>query len=173
LSHSSADIRLQAARLLDAAGITAAPVPLRDVVSALNLELVQRRRDPFASEAALESRGDGHAIVLNGASGERRRRFTIAHEIGHFVLHPERQRAERGGAVNSGMRSQEREADRFAAELLMPEHLVRHAVVQVGADVGRLAERFEVSEAAMRVRLSRLGLLERQNDLLPPSYGQL
>lgn len=170
VSHSSADIRRQAERLLDAAGVTTAPVSLRDVVSALNLELVRRRDDPFCSEAALEPLGDGHAIVLAGPSSERRRRFTIAHEVGHFVLHPQRQRAERGGLTNAGMQAEEREADRFAAELLMPEHLVRQAVVQLGADAGRLADRFEVSQAAMRVRLSRLGLLEPRSDL-PPSPG--
>jgi IrrE N-terminal-like domain len=159
VSTSLADIRLQATRLLDAAGVTHAPVSLRDIVSALNLELVHRRHEPFSCEAALEPLGDGHAIVLNGSSGERRRRFTIAHEIGHFVLHPRRQRAERGGQGNAGMGAQEREADQFAAELLMPEHLVRHAVVELGADVARLADRFDVSQAAMRVRLSRLGLL--------------
>ncbi len=78
-------------------------------------------------------------------------------------------RYERGGAVNEAMRAREREADAFAAELLMPEHLVRHAVLEDGADARRLADRFEVSVAAMSLRLRRLGLAERQSELLPPS----
>ena len=170
MSHSAADIRLQAERLLHSAGVSREPVSLRDVVSALNLELVQKTREPFACEAALEPLGDGHAIVLRGGSDERRRRFTIAHEIGHFVLHPQRLSPERGGAVNAALRAQEREADQFAAELLMPEPLVREAVVEQGGDVERLAGRFDVSRQAMQTRLRRLGLGGHHGDGTSPRH---
>ncbi len=158
MGHSDRHIRRQASRLLHGAGITREPVSLRDVVSALNLEVVQTAREPFMSEAALEPLGDGYAIVLHGDSDERRRRFTIAHEIGHFVLHPGRPRMERGGQVTEGGRLEEREADVFAAELLMPEPLVREAVYEQGLDVARLSDRFLVSRRAMQLRLRYLGL---------------
>jgi hypothetical protein len=161
MTYSRAYIHRQAVRLLAAAGISREPVDLRHVVSALNLELVTQAHSPFSSEAALEPMGDGHAIVLSGGGSERRRRFTIAHEIGHCVLHPDLARPERGGEVTEAGRVQEREADAFAAELLMPEDLVRQAVDEHGADVDRLADRFDVSRAAMRARLQRLDILER------------
>jgi predicted transcriptional regulator len=164
MNHPAADIHRQAARLLESAGISHEPVSLRDVVSALNLELVQKTREPFTSEAALEPLGDTRAIVVNGGGDDRRRRFTIAHEIGHFVLHPELQRPERGGRVNEAGRVLEREADAFAAELLMPEHLIRQAVLEQGTDVARLADRFEVSRQAMQTRLQRLDLEGRHSD---------
>ena len=163
MNHPASDIRRQATRLLDSAGISHEPVSLRDVVSALNLELVGKTREPFTSETALEPLGDGGAIVLNGADDSGRRRFTIAHEIGHFVLYPERCRSERGGGEAG--RREEREADTFAAELLMPEHLVREAVREQGLDVARLADRFEVSRKAMQARLRHLGLAERHSDV--------
>lgn len=160
MSHSVADIRRQAARLLQSSGVSRAPVSLRDVVSALNLEVVQTAGEPFFCEAALLPVGDGHQIVLRGASSEQRRRFTIAHEIGHFVLHPLRLAPERGGDPgNAVWQQQEREADQFAAELLMPEHLVREAVLREGPDAARLADHFEVSKAAMQTRLRWLGLV--------------
>jgi Zn-dependent peptidase ImmA (M78 family) len=164
MNHPASDIRRQATRLLDSAGISHEPVSLRDVVSALNLDLVNKTREPFTSDAALETMGDGRAIVLNGSGDSGRKRFTIAHEIGHFVLHPERCRPERGGAVNEAGRIEEREADTFAAELLMPDHLVREAVREQGLDVARLADRFEVSRKAMLARLRHLGLAERHSD---------
>jgi Zn-dependent peptidase ImmA (M78 family) len=164
MNHPASDIRRQAARLLESAGTAREPVSLLDVVSALNLELVTKTREPFTSEAALESLGDGRAIVLNGSGDSGRRRFTIAHEIGHFVLHPERCRPERGGGVNEAGRREEREADTFAAELLMPEYLVREAVREQGLDATRLADRFEVSRKAMQTRLRSLDLAERQSD---------
>jgi hypothetical protein len=162
-------LRREADRLLEAAGITREPVSLRDVISALNLSLVEADREPFSCEAALVPRGEGYAVRLRGGGSEVRRRFSIAHEIGHFMLHPGHARHERGGPVNEAVRAQEREADAFAAELLMPEHLVRRAALEDGADVHRLADRFEVSVAAMSLRLRRLGLAERQSELLPPS----
>jgi len=159
--HTSDTIRREAERLLRAARITRAPVSLRDVVSHLNLSLVERRREPFVAEAALVPLGDGHAIELRGPAHERRLRFTIAHEIGHFLLHGERAVAERGGATSLATARYEREADQFAAELLMPEALMRQAVLEDGLDAGHLADRFEVSLGAMRQRLRRLGLAER------------
>jgi hypothetical protein len=159
VGNSPSHIRRQAARLLESAGVSREPVSLRDVVSALNLELVQKTREPFSCEAALEPLGDTRAVVLHGASNERRRRFTIAHEVGHFVLHPARVRPERGGHVTEAMRSEEREADAFAAELLMPEPLVRQAVLEQGANASLLADRFQVSTKAMEIRLRRLGVL--------------
>ncbi len=164
MSHSSADIRRQAVRLLQSAGVTREPVSLRDVVSALNLEVVQAAGQPFVCEAALQPVGDSHAIVLRGESSEQRRRFTIAHEVGHFVLHPQRRAPERGGTVNAAWQAQEHEADQFAAELLMPEHMMREAVLEHGDDVGRLADRFDVSRRAMQVRLRSLGLAAQRTD---------
>ena len=171
MSHSTETIRHEAERMLKAAGVTGAPISLRDVVNHLNLSLVERRREPFGSEAALVARGDGHAIELRGSSGERRLRFTIAHEIGHFLLHPGRAMSERGGATNQSTARLEREADQFAAELLMPEHLVRQAVLDDGADVRRLADRFDVSTKAMSLRLRHLGLVERHRGIARPPRG--
>ena len=48
---------------------------------------------------------------------------------------------------------------------------MRQAVLEEGADARRLADRFDVSIQAMRLRLRRLGLVARQSDLLPPSRG--
>ena len=164
MNHPASDIRRQATRLLDSASVSHEPVSLLDVVSALNLELVGKTREPFTSEAALEPLADGRAVAPNGgASG--RRRFTIAHEIGHFVLHQEGCRPEHGGGADEAGRVEEGEADEFAAELLMPEHLVREAVRTHGPDATRLAVRFEVSRKAMQARLRSLGLSERPSDL--------
>jgi hypothetical protein len=155
---TSDHIKVTATRLLRSAGATGEPVDLRVVVSALNLELVERGHEPFACEAALVPMGDTRAIVTRGRGDERRRRFSIAHEIGHFLLHPDRVAPERGGAANAALALQEREADQFAAELLMPADRLRRAAFECGCDVQRLATRFEVSQSAMRIRLERLGL---------------
>jgi len=97
-----------------------------------------------------------------------RRRFTIAHEIGHLVLHA----PGATGAVfcrvvdpaEPAARPIEREANRFAAELLMPEDLVREAAAHLGTDAAALADRFQVSGPAMGWRLFNLGLTTARPD---------
>ena len=93
-----------------------------------------------------------------------RRRFTVAHEIGHYLLHSD------GAAVlcrpadvetaQGSERAREREANRFAAELLMPEAMVREAAERDGPDPIALAGRFGVSDVAMGFRLVTLGFME-------------
>jgi Zn-dependent peptidase ImmA (M78 family) len=91
------------------------------------------------------------------------RRFTLAHELGHWVCQclegteaPVFCRAEEVG-LDPEVKALEREADAFAAELLMPEDEVRAAW---GGDPDATAARFGVSGEAMRWRLSSLGLGE-------------
>ena len=95
-----------------------------------------------------------------------RRRFTLAHEIAHWVCHcpPNRPvqlilcRPAQVG-VSSGD-AIEREANVFAAELLMPADEVT-AAMAVGAGVAELATRFGVSDVALAWRLFNLGMAER------------
>lgn len=105
----------------------------------------------------------------------RRRRFTIAHEIGHWVLHISAGKlygcrpadiVEQPQTTSDTreLRRIEAEANRFAAELLSPETLVVPAAAELGSNVPALADRFDVSVPAMRVRL-------QQFDLLPAWMG--
>lgn len=101
-----------------------------------------------------------------------RRRFTAAHELGHFVLHRAtmgRFRADTDATLREAdedvMDRMEREANRFAAELLMPadvcsaraaELLEKHHCCPRGVLVYRLASELLVSREALRYRLQTL-----------------
>src|SRR5262249_40549636 len=108
-----------------------------------------------------------HQIWLNGTESRRssgRRRFTLAHELGHRLCQylaghdePTFCRAADVG-VGAGT-SREREANVFAAALLMPEQLVRREAADLKLNVHALATRFDVSAPAMKVRLETLALL--------------
>lgn len=94
----------------------------------------------------------------------RRFRFTIAHEIGHWVCHcleghalkPEPSYCRPVDLTEAADRTLEREANVFAAELLMPESSVRAAWSEMG-DVSACAARFDVSPTAMQWRLYGFG----------------
>lgn len=101
------------------------------------------------------------AVFLNANDTPARRRFTLAHEVGHWVCQclegrgaPMMCRAE--DVSPEADRTIEREANVFAAELLMPEDAVREA-----ADEAESAARLGVSSEAMRWRLYSFGLAER------------
>lgn len=112
------------------------------------------------------------SVMLNAASSRQRRRFTLAHELGHFLnaLHepPSDEifacsKADMIAGVdpsdiNDRHKRQEAEANRFAAELLMPRYLVRpYLAERASLAVGlSLANALEVSKAAALRRYVQL-----------------
>jgi hypothetical protein len=111
-------------------------------------------------------------IYVNAAEARRwpgRRRFTVAHELGHWHLHRDAddvharfcRETDVGGGSSELWRARriESEANRFAAALLMPEPLVRREAPALRYSVPALAKRFGVSAQAMQVRLEVLDLL--------------
>lgn len=98
----------------------------------------------------------GYAIYVNGKHHENRRRFTIAHEIAHFILHREfigdgiTDDALYRSALSSRLETQ---ANQLAADILIPWALLNVATAQGIKDVRALASYFNVSPSAMSVRL--------------------
>lgn len=106
---------------------------------------------------------------VQGAPALRRFRFTIAHEIGHWVCHclegrvssPAPSYCRPVDLTEAADRVLEREANVFAAELLMPETAVREAWSKL-LDTAACAARFDVSPTAMQWRLVSFELLSRE-----------
>lgn len=92
------------------------------------------------------------AILVNPKEPVYRQRFTLAHELGHHVLHGDQRFRDPLHQV-PGTDLKEMEANAFAANLLMPESLVRHHFER-GDDVVAM---FGVSPSAMKYRLRDLG----------------
>ena len=98
----------------------------------------------------------GYAIYINQDHSKKRQRFTLAHEIAHYILH----RDSVGDGIaddalyRSGLsNSQESMANKLAADILMPWALVNEQI-QSGKDtVEKLADAFDVSTSAMAIRL--------------------
>lgn len=103
----------------------------------------------------------GFAIRINRHDADQRQRFTVAHELGHYLLH--RDQIGKGIVDDVLYRSnlsdrREAEANRLAADLLMPDHLVEDWLDRARAlgvvDIPMyLAGKFGVSESAMKIRL--------------------
>lgn len=161
-------IEARAESLLAELSIHAVPVPVEDIAAKLGIRI---SRAPSADFSGLLIRKDGHALIgVNSSEAPVRQRFTIAHEIAHFLLHPRKdafvdfRKEQTAGAAKP---PQEREADMFAAALLMPRksllpafRRLARAGVTDDAEV-RLAREYDVSEEAMRYRLINLNSLRK------------
>jgi Zn-dependent peptidase ImmA (M78 family) len=101
--------------------------------------------------------GKHYKIYVNANHSWERRRFTIAHEIAHMVLHTNLigDSLQDDGLYRSGLSNAlEAQANNFAADILMPWHLINEAMDSTpDASVGKLADIFEVSKSAMSIRL--------------------
>lgn len=105
---------------------------------------------------------EGSSIYVDKDSGMPRKRFTVAHEIGHIVSHQ--------GALTPGLgfvdkrsngesgTASEIYANEFAAELLMPQQKLEEAIDQLGTSNIALASHFNVSLQSMAYRRQILGL---------------
>lgn len=99
-------------------------------------------------------------IFYNANACRERQRFTIAHELGHFILHRKSQSLFNCSkeSIYSGadrLAQIEREADDFASNLLMPGNLLRQKIEGQTIDfrlLGKLANEFGVSLEAMCIR---------------------
>lgn len=144
---------------------------------AKKLELVVSEHDLGANVSGVLYIEKGKGVIgYNNSESEVRKRFTIAHEIGHFILHrldneifvdkKEFKVLYRDKNSGTGEIKQEREANAFAAALLMPEGRLITELKKMEFDladehenaVEALAKIFKVSTQAMMYRISNLEL---------------
>jgi Zn-dependent peptidase ImmA (M78 family)/transcriptional regulator with XRE-family HTH domain len=159
-SVQDTDPERAARRVLSALGITSPPVDVAAVARGLGVAVFPRPF-PDALSALFARHGDRALIGVNADHAGVRQRFSIAHECGHFVLHHDSQHVielepQSAGDPPGYDWKKERDANTFAAELLMPAEWIRADVKAYS--VSRLANRYKVSEAAMAYRLANLRL---------------
>lgn len=167
---------VRAAQLLADCGVFSPPVNVEQLVRQQGAMVSKSSfRDGDVSGMLLRREGQSPVIGVNDSQPLLRQRFTIAHELGHLLLHPGREVVldrpvrinMRDGLSSTATDREEIEANAFAASLLMPADMVREQLmllpVTIRQDPDRctvaLAERFEVSTSAMGFRLINLGLV--------------
>jgi Zn-dependent peptidase ImmA (M78 family) len=176
-----ASIEQRAAQVLQEAGVLKAPVDLERVAEYLKVGVHVEPLEHKVSGVLMVKSGERHALV-NATHPASRQRFSLAHELGHLVLHDSakdrlfvdtsmRMYQRVGAAGNENYASpdstttphEEREANRFASALLMPAGLVAEESADLDlaeeTAVATLARRFAVSEQAMSIRLQQLNVL--------------
>ncbi|HMH70038.1 MAG TPA: ImmA/IrrE family metallo-endopeptidase [Candidatus Saccharimonadales bacterium] len=168
-------IQILANAILNEHNLNAVPVKVEKLAKLIGAEVKRDNLKSSLSGFAVQKHGSKF-IGINSNESAERQRFTIAHEIGHLFLHKKDSvnydldgaMLFRDGHSKQGTDVKEIEANRFAAELLMPEvglrqRLAAAGVVDlVGEDVktskliSKLAKEYQVSTQAMSIRLTTL-----------------
>ena len=133
--------------------------PLPDLVQAVEatgtpVMLADLEHEKLRAMSVAGVKGDNaHVIALNDRLPASAQRFALAHEVGHLIMHD-------GLATND----MEREADAFAAALLMPAIDIAPQLRNVRfRDLGELKRRWKVSLAALIYRANELGLISERH----------
>ncbi len=139
-----------------------APVDVRNLAKALGMRVVETQLKDDIS-GAIERIDDRYRITVNMLHTEKRKRFTIAHEIGHFILHGSligegiydnaMYRSDQNRMNRNISDAHETEANKFAATILMPKRLISDLKDQGVTGATDLASKLDVSVDVMNIRL--------------------
>lgn len=149
-----------AGRLLQEGQVASAPIPVEELAES-HAHVVRKELPEDVSgmlvPLSTPTEERGWAIVVNAAHAPVRQRFTVAHELGHLLLHRYTAPHADGGfrvrfrdtRSSIGSVREEIEANRFAAELLMPRDLVLSLLAKLQFDY---APRDEDDKMAEKLR---------------------
>lgn len=160
------------------------PVDIEKCAKHLNIDIKYLDLEDSTSGFFVHKNRNSY-IGCNQHQSEVRQRFTIAHELGHYCLHFNSDNPifidkdidnntesilYRDGLSSTGENRNEREANAFAAALLMPKSKIINKITSYLNDnidnsefLSKLASEFKVSEHAMGIRLSKLGLTSKDS----------
>jgi len=171
-------IRRIVEELLDKHQIKEPPVDVEKICESIGLSVVKKEVESISGFIV---QNDGKAVIgVNSSNVPARQRFTIAHELGHYLLHPpgmddvhvdsEFEVRFRDELSSQGTDKSEQEANFFAAELLMPQAFLEADLRNAGKIdldgeflvqrfLNDLAQRYNVSGQSLLIRLTNLGVL--------------
>ena len=168
------EIEKAAEKLIQDLGINEAPIPVQQIAEGIGCLVKAFRDDTDGVSGVFMMNNNTPMIGYNSNQSEVRQRFTIAHELGHYILHNNNDPKEvfvdhktlalfRDENSSTGSSKIEQQANAFAAALLMPERFVTEEVKNINVDLtdespelSRLAKKFNVSTIAMSIRLMNL-----------------
>ena len=171
----SKKIESQVLEILQQFRISRPPVHVEKIALKMDIAVAPTDLGPGISGALIIN--DGKATIgVNPTESKVRRRFTIAHELGHFLLHKNSQNLFvekkvffRDEESSLGEEKREKEANAFAAALLMPSSFLKTEIdeavnkksLESDEDlVHYLSKKFDVSEIAMTYRLVNLNYIQ-------------
>lgn len=154
-------------------GVDSWPVDVENIAKQMDVEVIETLLPDETSGVLEKTQSGKNTIFVNKTHAPVRKRFTIAHEIGHYLLssrdgiYVDKKIFFRNGKSQQAINDDEIAANSFAAELLMPTPFIKKAlnkflqngIFDSGEDVvQKLSDEFKVSTTAMSIKLQNMGL---------------
>lgn len=162
--------------LLEEYNITEYPIDIKKLIKKAGLQLIEMKL-PADVSGVLEVNKSEYTVFVHKDHHIHRQRFTMAHELGHFLIHHpksthiDRKSFFRSPSSTETLNYEEIEANRFAASILMPKKWVIDEIENFASQHGDLidsdkdliiylVDKFNVSYAAMAFRLQNLEIFK-------------
>ncbi|WP_438448182.1 ImmA/IrrE family metallo-endopeptidase [Gorillibacterium sp. sgz5001074] len=145
-------------------GYPTSPISLKNVCDYLGLKYRKIQLSPNTCGMMLRSR-EGNFIFINEEHSYTRRRFSLAHEIGHYFLGHDSEVSR----LNDENRYEEVQANRFASSLLMPDELFFH-VHQESITIKAMANWLRVSPISVAIRCIEFGIRVVEAEFMRSEY---
>jgi len=145
--------------ILEKLEINKPPVPVEKVADFFSLSILYYPKFPDAVSGTIIQENGINAIGVNKNHPPNRQRFTIAHELGHYILGHDSSKIVDDTFDKDN--DKERAANKFAGELLIPYDFLKKDIEESEHDIPSLAKKYQVSEQAMSVRLLETNLINK------------
>ena len=147
-------------------------INIENIIQGFNIKVLYQTMEDKQAGAIFIRKDGSCIIVINDADALVRKRFTLAHEFGHYVSYSYQKKtgtivdnkdgtheefeAARNEESELGTNVEEVFANKFASCILMPKNLVIKAQEET-TNIKELAKRFQVSQQAMEIRINTIG----------------
>lgn len=171
---NEAEIKKKVEEVFKETGLISIPVEVVAMASFYGFSVYELEMDDKVSgmiivdDENLKGFDTDKVIVVNSNHSAARKRFTVAHELGHYILKNRPQNCYAHRDSSEVYNPEEKDANSFASALLMPEEDIRRFVnyfvdcISENDDLmlkSEVARRYNVSESAAEVRLKKLEII--------------
>lgn len=155
----TAHVKAMAQKVLKDCGVAAPPVDIKKIVELKGYAYMEVDTFPDEVSALFIAKDGKNYALVNSRHHPHRRRFSLAHELGHILLSHDVEDLEEVPSIDAPPESmkhcasgdpREKEANIFASALLMPVEILKKEYAK-GADIEKLAKIFDVSQQAMTI----------------------
>lgn len=142
--------------ILNELGELKAPIDIEKIIEEYGIEVIRGEFEQNES-GAIKIVEWGARIVVNSTEPVVRQRFTLAHELGHYISYRVQKKTGtiveyRDGTSSLGSSEEEVFANRFAASILMPIPIISHMIGKTD-DLSEIARNLNVSKEALTHRI--------------------